>query len=416
MGNEKQIVVDDNVSEGDNLQEQKHWFDGLLPNRDAYSWFVIILIVIGEGLALWGLRSEEWLFFGPGVFISIAIGVFLVHLGRKANHIFGIRSVILTKLLANAISPRPLGTIYLLFFVIHVGWLTNAAMLLFTPTANFCDVMIAAGTCVLGMAALICFFPVGSSQKAAGSSKVFVSGMSFISVPRDGYDKLNLIPLVRILQLMEQTKSHCRLIILKTSALVKYSKDNPDKFVGQTETFFKVMQVIKAEYDKVSKYYGGTNEDPAPDFNRMLDDIRNSTDEEEQVEILIRAIVFTEFPDRRWMNGLLDIEFTKACDYNKDFEGCFAELNSSVSPLDDENHQLYFNCTPGTSTVGSVMTLLAIDGDRKLYYYSQEEMTAGMTPLEKLDFKAKLLKPVDKNKIPLYNLLSQALDKFEKRV
>ena len=135
-----------------------------------------------------------------------------------------------------------------------------------------------------------------------------------------------------------------------------------------------------------------------------------------QVEILIRALVYTEFPDRPWMNGHLKIEFTKACDYNKDFEGCFAELDNTVSPLDDENHQLYFNCTPGTSTVGSVMTLLAIDGDRELYYYSQEEMPVGMTPLEKLDFKKELLKPVDKNKIPLYNLLSQALDKFEKRV
>ena len=63
-----------------------------------------------------------------------------------------------------------------------------------------------------------------------------------------------------------------------------------------------------------------------------------------------------------------------------------------------------------------VMTLLAIDGDRELYYYSQEEMPAGMTCFDKLAFKEKLLRPVDKNKIPLYNLLSQALDKFEKKV
>ena len=96
--------------------EGKRWFEGLFPNRDAYSWFVLILLVIGEGLALLGLRSKEWLFTGPGIFVSIAIGVFLVYLGRKANHRFGIRSVILTKLLANAISPRRLGTIYLLLF------------------------------------------------------------------------------------------------------------------------------------------------------------------------------------------------------------------------------------------------------------------------------------------------------------
>ena len=396
--------------------EGKRWFEGLFPNRDAYSWFVLILLVIGEGLALLGLRSKEWLFTGPGIFVSIAIGVFLVYLGRKANHRFGIRSVILTKLLANAISPRRLGTIYLLLFVIHIGWLTNAAMSLFTPTANFCDVSIAIGTCVLGMIALICFFPVGGSQKATGLSKVFVSGMSFVAVPKDGYEKLNLIPLVRILQLMEENNKTCHLKILKTNALVEYSTNNLDKFDRQTDTFCRVMQLIKKQKDEVCECYVENSDVSAPDFDDMLDKIKSSKDEEEQVEILIRALVYTEFPDKRWMNDLLEIKFTKACDYNKDFEGCFAELNNTVSPLDDENHQLYFNCTPGTSTVGSVMTLLAIDGDRELYYYSQEEMPAGMTCFDKLAFKEKLLRPVDKNKIPLYNLLSQALDKFEKKV
>lgn len=395
--------------EGMKLQKPKQWLESLLSNRDRYSWLILVLLVFGEAFVLWGLRSREWLCSGPGVFVAIGIGLFLAYMGRKANHSFSFKSVILTKLLANAISPRRLGTIYLLLFVIHIGWLTNAAMSLFTPTQDLCDVLIAMGTCIAGMMALIFFFPIGTIQKNKGRSKVFVSGISSISVPKEGYDKLNLIPLVRILQLMEKEDKPCELIILKTNALKEYDEKDTTKFDLQTETFCKVMQLIMSQTIKADQ--------TAFDFIKAAEQLKNSKDVNEQVSLLIRAVAATEFPDRNWLNSLLSIKFTKkSCDYNKDFEGCFSELEKEVSPKDDENHQLYFNCTPGTSTVGSVMTLFSIDGDRELYFYSQEEMKQGMTEAEKIAFRSTLIRPVDKNKIPLYNLLSQALERFEKRM
>ena len=70
---------------------------------------------------------------------------------------------------------------------------------------------------------------------------------------------------------------------------------------------------------------------------------------------------------------------------------------------DDSGHQLIFNLTPGTGIVGALMTLLAIDGDRSLFYYSQDKSLPDTLRI----------KEVDKSKIPLESLLSQALERLE---
>ena len=62
--------------------------------------------------------------------------------------------------------------------------------------------------------------------------------------------------------------------------------------------------------------------------------------------------------------------------------------------------------------------LLAIDGDRKLYYYSQQrpkpmpdsEKNGKDRLLLEDQFKRSLLHPVKKERIPLSNILSQALE------
>ena len=383
--------------------EKSSIINRLFPNRDVYSWVVLVLIIVGETFVLGTLRTQNWLFWGTGAAVTVILTILLVIAGYYTHHRFSIKSVILTKLLANAISPSKLGAIYLLFFVIHIGWLTNAAMSLFTPSADLSDVLIAIAACTGGMIALIWFFPIATSPKDTQNvKKVFVSGISFITYPRDGYDKLNLIPLVRILQLMKGDEKPCRLIILLTSAIKQYDskKKNEDEvnvsFSNQTKTFANIMGLVNPEKVK---------------------DIEGCLDAKRQIEMLIRQIARKEFPEIPNINDRLKIEFTEPCDYNTDFEGCFAILDKKVNPLDDENHQLIFNCTPGTSTIGSLMTLFAIDGDRKLYYYSQEEMPKDLdTDEKKRAYRSKLLKPVNKEKIPLYNLLSQALEKFEKQL
>ena len=84
-------------------------------------------------------------------------------------------------------------------------------------------------------------------------------------------------------------------------------------------------------------------------------------------------------------------------------------IEKYVKLKDDESHELYFNLTPGTGTVGALMTLMAIDGSRKLYYYVPEN-DANKAIMESEEKKSERLKKVDKNSIPLEGLLSQALD------
>ena len=365
--------------------KKHHYYD---LNRDIFSWIAIFVVLVGEILALIGLRTADWMIWGPWTGVSVLIALAMWFIGRYAKHRFNVKSLILTKLLANAITPRPLGVIYLLLFVIHIGWLTNAAMSLFTPADCLEHVIIAIAVCIIGMFILICFFPEVNIPKNDDAVKVFVTGISFIGSAPVVYDKLNLIPLVRILQLVEESDSACKLIILLTDA---FKNGNPKTDAA----LYNVMKLVNEQ--KCSEMEA---EKPI----------------KQRLELLIREVAEREFKNKPWLNSRFTIEFTAPCNYNGKFESCFKELAPLVTQMDDENHQLYFNCTPGTSTIGALMTLLAIDGDRKLYYYSQEEMPPEMSEDEKAIFKENLLNVVDKTKIPLYSLLSQALEKFEKRM
>ena len=93
----------------------------------------------------------------------------------------------------------------------------------------------------------------------------------------------------------------------------------------------------------------------------------------------------------------LEIQFMdKPCDYDK-FDQCFKVVRGAVEDVDNHEHLLYFNLTPGTGIVGSLMTLFAIDDNRRLYYYPQNSPNP-------------VILMADKGKVPLENLLSQALD------
>lgn len=364
------------------------WLNELLPSRDIYSKIILFLVVLGELFALTGLRTENWNVWLPWTLLAVFVAYVIWLLSRFAQHRFNMKSLILTKLLANAITPRPLGIWYLLFFVVHIGWLTNAMMSLFTPTDGLSDVVIAIAVCIAGMIAIICFFPEGNIQKNPYPIKVFVSGISFIGSAPATYDKLNLIPLVRILQSVEESDKPCKMVILLSDAF-------KDGNVKTAEMLRNVMEKV--------------NDQRCNDLDQCIT-IR------QKLEMLIREVAKREFVDRPWLDEKLSIEFTSPCNYNVNFESAFKILEPIVTEMDDENHQLYLNCTPGTSTIGALMTLLAIDGDRKLFYYSQEDVSADLPETEKLALRDNLIKEIDKTKIPLYSLLSQALDKFEKKM
>lgn len=346
----------------------------MLLKRNTYSFLALLLVFVGETLSLIAIRHNyNWQTWGPWVGLIFGLIILLWLVGWCMHVRFGFKSIIVTKLLANAISPQWLGVIYLLSFVIHIGWLTNAVMSLFMPNDPFCNVVINILVCIVGMALLIWFFPNGRQKKIGSPRKVFVSGISEIKVPWSKIPSdLNLRPLARELQNTNDDFEDCELLIL----LSDFNNASKETI---TESVRSVLDFIGKETVSIDGL---------------------STDQ--QIKLLIKEVIKHEFPKKKWVDQLA-IEFSIPCNYDK-FPDCFRAISPLVESKDDDNHRLIFNLTPGTGIVGSLMTLLAIDGDRELYYYRQEKSNT-ISDYDRFQ-------PVNKSDIPLKNLLSQALERL----
>ena len=385
-------------------KQKKHCMDyfqkwAFLHRKKFYSWAALILVLLCEFLVVANYQWNCPALWRGIIAVCILLPLLLIaSLCFKLD--FSIRSAIVTKLLANAVTPSTLGTLYLFMFVIHIGWLTNAVLGWYTVEGDeSCRVWISTLVCIGGLFFLIFFFPKGSEQKVNNPQKVFISGISSFSTRQDDldkmiYDKLNLLPLVKILQLARGDKVIPMMVILQTDAF----KDT----AAYNNAFQRVLELTNPDAIPKLKECNGVNE---------------------KLKLLIREVAKREFPE--WakvgphdMPSFIDkipIEFTtEACNYSKDFEKAFSIIDEKTKELDDVNHSLYFNLTPGTGIIGSLMTLMAIDGDRHLYYYSQEPMPTLKSDEEKRTFRERQVLSVDKSKVPLQALLSQALEKQDK--
>ena len=137
-----------------------------------------------------------------------------------------------------------------------------------------------------------------------------------------------------------------------------------------------------------------TNED-----KKLVPTLLSGKDILQQMETLVKKVAQIEFPKQKEEMERLKIDWTDPCDYNV-FKSCHDVLTRKIKGIDDIRHRLVCYVSPGTSLVGALITLMAIDGDRELYYYSQEK---------DLDDSRRLML-VNKKDIPLKNLLSQALE------
>ena len=353
-------------------------------SRNTISEIALSVLFVGEFFAFWGIH-DSWCVWGPWTLASVLIILILGGIGVYLKYNFNLRSVILTKLLANAIAPQRLGTLYLLYFVIHIGWLTNAVMALFMPE-NLQNVVVSISICLVGMLVLIVFFPKGTKEKSKYATKVFVSGISLVSVPYTRqYEKLNLRPLVRILQDTDDDIMNCEMMILKSN----FDNATDETIRGKIRDVLLFM--FPPEKDDEKNTY----------LAELLKKMDQGMTVNQQLALLIREVAKKEFPQKKWLDSLR-IEFTEeACNYNE-FEQCFSALGSMLQTKDDSCHQFIFNVTPGTGIIGSLMTLFAIDGDRSVFYYNQDERIPDN----------ERIRIVPKSKVPLENLLSQALEKI----
>ncbi len=325
------------------------------------STIALLLLVAGEIVAV--LCFHGYFPLSGGIAVDVVLlallGVLFL-MSLKTRRVKSNLPAIFTKLLSNAVVPRWLGVWYLLLFVMHFSWATDGAIGAITSPTPEAWWQFGIGT--VGLIILLIFFPEGRSMKDESPCKVFVSGMSKLSVPKeDGYRQLNLRPLVRILQVVRDEEApSCEMLILKSDQ----------------------------------------NTDPGPVLEFLGVDAKSTAamPHDEKLKLLIRTVAKREFPGKKWIDEL-EINFTRACNYD-DFPQCSGVLMPLIKGLDDSKHRLYFNLTPGTVVVSSLMTLLAIDANRELYYYNQKD---GISDEDRLA-------RVEKSQIPLRNLLTQALE------
>lgn len=383
-----------------------------LKSNEVYSWTALTLVIAGDVFAVLGRRGDwsYWKYWVLGdILLLIVLGVLAWNRGIK----FKYRAMILTKLLANATGNKTLNIMYLLTFAFNFACLGNAILPLFQKDIELEEAFYPLLVCAFVLMGLIIFFPNGREEKNQNAEYVFISGISFINKydREQKYDSfsLNLVPLVRMFQIFEEGLKNnvekgftndykkCQFLIVLSDAFN----------VRSISTLKDVMHVVcPSKEGKISE----------------------EIDIKENLRVVIREVIKREFPlpkgewikkifqnpEEEWTKIIdnIEINFTEAINYNKDFDTAYNRIEEKVNPMDDEKHELYFNLTPGTSIIGGILSLFAIDSDRKLYIYSQakpskeEEDTSA-----KLDsYKRNLLKPMIKSRIPLKNLLSQALE------
>lgn len=394
----------------------------LFHRRDTYSSLALLLVLIAEAYIICRLKEFSLDFTIPIVLVGII--VLLAVIGRLyAHHEFWPQSTIFTKLMANAIAPTRLGAFYLLFFIIHLGWITDGSFNLFkSDNYDTDDVLISLCTGCIGLFILICFFPEGKVDKSKAKRVVLVSGISKLSIKKvtlndNGIDTevgiislFNLVPLVRFFNLIFKSnqigqQDVKKLLILSSD--VHYAKDFFANAVVDITSLMRHDGTQNPLFNKerIKKYTDASGQVfyayyvlPSHDKGIIFEGSHKET--ENVLRTIIKSAALQEYPDQSDFINSLQIEFTSSCNYD-DFGHCFQNLSEAIEKEDNNQQRLYFNLTPGTGIVGSLMTLFSIDKDRELYFYAQNS--------------SKELLPVDKSKLPLENLLSQALEKIKEQ-
>ena len=381
-----------------------------LHKRNSYSALSLLLVIIAEVIIIWQLKNDSVEFLIPLIIVGIVVLLGIIG-WLVGKHKFWPQSSIFTNLMANAIAPSWLGAFYLVLFIVHLAWLSDGTLNLFT--SDFLDtpnVLVSIYTSVIGLIILTCYFPDVKPDKSDAKKIVLVAGISKLQAVTT-YDFFNLIPLVSFLDLaFKEDKDGdsainydniSKMLILNSSIHYKQSFDSPKVNIDITE-----HKEYKERIDKLKELFKDSIEIEKDNQNKICKIIvtlgkeydENSNSIKDKLRCIIRDAAMLKYPEHSDLIRKLKIDFTEACDYDR-FDQCFQTLDEAIKKEDNNKQLLYFNLTPGTGIVGSLMTLFSIDKDRQLYFFAQNS--------------SKELLPVDKSRLPLENLLSQALEKIK---
>lgn len=432
----------------ENQLQQKDSYKNLR-ERDKLSLWIILLLLCIETVFIYSLYSIKSI---HDYFISYqSLGLLVITIiliggiigcfidAERRGFKFYFKKILVTRLLGNIISPRKLGIGYLLFFIIHIGWITNGSFSLLSAQntelsfRSILPLVIA----IAGAIALACAFPAPYVKKNNNPVNVFISGISYPIYPTPNpleksiktyfkdeipleisktlrstmIEGWSLLPLIRILQHMNNNNENILHIILSNSYNdnsfnnIKFTNLDidilkrknhqtiiEDNWRARLYELKKDLEESLTLFTDTSKNYLFEKYGILPSGTRYMDVLK----------IIIKSLGTFEFPDQKDTIKKLIIEFSEPCDYN-DYNKCYDIANNVVKGYDDNNHLIRINSTPGTALITSVLTLLAIDVDRELYYFKQFDNNV---PIEDK------LKEVDKSKVPILELIAQSMDKL----
>ena len=126
-------------------------------NKDLYSWIALVLVIAGDCFAVLGRR--DWNYWRYWVLADILLLLILGLIGWMNNTKFKFRTLILTKLLANATGLKLLNVLYLIFFAINFAGIGNAILPLFQPNIDLGEAFYPLLVCGVVLLGLILFFP-----------------------------------------------------------------------------------------------------------------------------------------------------------------------------------------------------------------------------------------------------------------
>lgn len=354
----------------------------IFKRRDTFSTIALVVMLIYECMTITGVRSHRYGIITWAAIVLLVVCIVLITIGWcYRQYRFWPNTSIFTKLLSNAISPNWLGIVYLLVFVIHLGWLSDGC--LFQSDTDTYELFVMLATGVVGILALVCFFPEGKVCRDGIKTKLFISGISNFQTmspnrPPVEFSKFNLIPLISSLEEAWKGREKCEMLILKSDSF----KDTVPALYVERADELRLNEIAESDYVA----YG-------------VEHTANVVDD--KLRLIIKKLAYAVFYDHHnaselqaWIKDIT-IHFTPLCDYDN-FPDCFSKLRMSLEKFDN-TYEYYFNLSPGTAVVSAIMALLSIDDNSELYYYKQKNVT-------------QRLQRVDKSKVPMENLLSQALE------
>lgn len=328
-------------------------------------------------------------------FFIISI-IFLFRIRKKAkNNSFGfsMNSKTAAKLFANAIQPRVINVLYLIIFIVHLGCIGNIVYSLFTGE-YFSEIRLNIYFFIvifLGTYYLIYTFP-RPEKKEKNGKKIFFSGMPTLNLrPNAGLiDNLNLIPFVSQFFVIQNSDKNIKLNRGDKIFVLHTKEHNLNYFKKLFETDIPYLMgdgnCNQAALDKYNKEIANIRTEF--NMNPTVDEINNII---RKIVKMVTKYVFSENKDICEIVDQIEIIFTTTTDYNN-FNDCYMKAQQVIEEEEKKGYEIILNCSPGTVAVSACLTILSMQRNRRLLYYSQDKQITPKYRMQeimenKLDFK-----------------------------